>query len=373
MKIFVPREQGNERRVAITPQSVPKLIKAGFEVLIEKGAGEGSFFGDSLYEKAGATLVTEWHDADIVLKVSSLKERNGKREEDFLKSGSIVIAMLNPLGDPALIDSLAKKNVTAFAMELVPRISRAQSMDALSSQASVGGYKAVLLAANKLGKFFPMLTTAAGTITPAKVLIIGVGVAGLQAIATARRLGAVVEAFDIRPSSKQEVESLGAKFIEIKLGDTQDKGGYAKEVSEDAKKKEHEVLSQHVRQSDIVITAAQVPGRRAPVLVTEDMMVGMKEGSVILDMAAEQGGNCALTQAGKDIVHNGVTIMGPVNLPSMMPYHASEMYSKNITTLLLSMVKEGKLIIDLGDEVIKGSLVAKDGQITNEKVKGAIK
>lgn len=373
MKIFVPKEQGNEKRVAITPSSVPKLIKVGFEVFIEKGAGIGSFFNDSLYEKAGATLVPEWHDADVVLKVGTLNERSGKREEDLLKSGSVLIAMLNPLGDPALIDRLAKKNVTAFAMEMVPRISRAQSMDALSSQASVGGYKAVLLAANKLGKFFPMLTTAAGTITPAKVLVIGVGVAGLQAIATARRLGAVVEAFDIRPSSKQEVESLGAKFIEIKLENTQDAGGYAKEVSEEAKKKEHEVLAQHVRQSDIVITAAQVPGRKAPILVTEDMMAGMKDGSVILDMAAEQGGNCALTQAGKDVVHNGVTIMGPVNLPSMMPFHASEMYSKNITTLLFSMVKEGKLNVDLSDEVIKGALVSKDGQITNEKVKGAVK
>lgn len=374
MNVAVTKEiRAGECRVALVPNVVSKLVKAGLVIRVEAGAGAEAFFSDSSYKEAGAEVVSDvtslLGEADVFLKVGPPQERNGKHEVDMLREGTVLIGFLNPFGEPALVKRFATRKITAFSMELIPRISRAQSMDALSSQASVGGYKAVLLAANKIGKFFPMLTTAAGTIMPAKVLVIGVGVAGLQAIATARRLGAVVEAFDIRPQTKQEVESLGAKFIEVKLEEkTEGRGGYAKEVSEETKKKEREILANHIRQSDIVITAAQVPGKKAPLLVTEEMIAGMKEGSVIVDMAAEQGGNCALTKAGQDFVHNGVTIMGPVNLPSMMPYHASQMYSRNISNLLLSMVKEGKLSLDLNDEVIKGCLVTHQGKIVNETV-----
>ncbi len=368
MRIGVPKEGGGERRVALIPSSIPKLTKAGFEVLVENGAGKESFFPNSEYEKNGAKIATRdevWH-ADIILKVGLPTES----EIASMKDGAHIIGLLNPFQNIPLMEKFASRNITSFAMELVPRTSRAQSMDALSSQASIGGYKAILLAANKLGQFFPMLTTAAGTITPARVLVIGVGVAGLQAIATARRLGAVVEAFDIRPQTKQEVESLGAKFIEINLEEkTEAGGGYAKEVSEEAKRKEREILAQHVRSSDVVITAAQVQGRKAPVLLTEEMIRGMKEGSVIVDMAAEQGGNCALTQPGKDIVHEGVTIMGPLNIPSMMPVNASQMYARNISTFLLNMTKEGKLVVDVTDDIVKGSLVTKDGKIVNEALK----
>lgn len=373
MMVGVPREVGGERRVALIPNDVPKLLKAGLEVLVEQGAGQEAAFSDGQYEKAGAKVIGSreeiLHSSDILLKVGSLSDD----EAGLLKEHSAVIGFLNPLQNGQLMERLASRNVTSFAMELIPRISRAQSMDALSSQASVGGYKAVLLAANKIGKFFPMLTTAAGTITPARVLVIGVGVAGLQAISTARRLGAVVEAFDIRPQTKQEVESLGAKFIEIKLEEkTEGGGGYAKEVSEGAKRKEREVLAQHIRQSDVVITAAQVPGKKAPLLVTEEMIKGMKEGSIIVDMAAEQGGNCALTKPGQDFSHNGVTIMGPLNIPSMMPTHASQTYSHNVSTLLLSMVKEGKINVDMSDEITKGCLVTHNGKIVNDAVIRAI-
>jgi proton-translocating NAD(P)+ transhydrogenase subunit alpha len=369
MIVSVPKEPGSEHRVSLVPLDLRKLAKAGLNVRVESGAGKESFFTDEQYRKEGADVISGseslYKDSDILFRVNVTDES----EVDKLKENSVLIGLLNPFLNGKLIARLAEKKITSFAMELIPRISRAQGMDALSSQASISGYKAVLLAANKLGKIFPMMTTAAGTITPAKVLVIGVGVAGLQAIATAKRLGAVVEAFDIRPQTKQEVESLGAKFIEIKLGEEAEAGGgYAKEVSEDAKKKEHEVLTQHIRQSDVVITAAAVPGRKAPVLVTEEMLTGMKEGSIIVDLAAETGGNCSLTQPKKDIDHNGITIMGPVNLPSAVPVHASQMYSRNISTFLMNMVKEGKINIDLTDDITKSCLVTQEGKIVHEAV-----
>ncbi|HEY9865083.1 MAG TPA: Re/Si-specific NAD(P)(+) transhydrogenase subunit alpha, partial [Candidatus Obscuribacterales bacterium] len=320
MKIGIAKEsQVDERRVALIPDVVARLVKQGVEVWVEAGAGERACFSDGTYEQAGAKIVdqgTLWSEVDVLLKVGVLEDS----EVSQLKSGGVLITFLNPLGNPELIQKLAAQNVTAFSMELIPRTSRAQSMDALSSQANLAGYKAVLIAAAALPKYFPMLTTAAGTIRPAKVLILGAGVAGLQAIATARRLGAIVEGFDIRPEVKEQVQSLGAKFVDVSLEeDTVAEGGYAKEISEKAKERTREVLSQHVAASDVVVTTAQVPGRKAPVLVTEDMVAQMKPGSVIVDLAAEQGGNCECSEAGKDVVKHGVTIIGPINLPASMP------------------------------------------------------
>ena len=369
MKIAVPKEvKSKEHRVSLTPSTVSQLVEARMEVLVEKGAGERAFFSDEDYESAGATIVSDAEfllkEAQVILKVGTLENRGEIHEADIINAGSVVIGFLNPLGNRPLIEHLALKKVTAFSLEMIPRITRAQGMDALSSQASIAGYKAALMAANKLGKFFPMMTTAAGTMTPAKVLVIGAGVAGLQAIATARRLGAIVEGFDIRPASKVEVESLGAKFVEIKLEEeTQAAGGYAKEVSVDAKQREQEVLAEHIRNADVVITTALVPGKKAPVLITKEMVEEMKKGSVIVDVAAEQGGNCALTEADGEIVHNGITIMGPVNLPSTVPIHASQMYSKNISSLLFHITKDGKLNIDLGDEIVDKSCVTRNGII----------
>ncbi len=372
MKVVVAKEiKNNERRVSLVPTNVSKLVNASIEVFVEKGAGEGAFFSDADYEKVGATIVSDaeslWKKGDIILKVGTLEKRVQMHEVDMISEGSVVIGFLNPFGNPQLLKQLAERRITAFSMEMIPRTTRAQSMDAISSQASVSGYKASLLAANKLGQLFPMMTTAAGTMIPARVLVIGAGVAGLQAIATARRLGAVVEGFDIRPSSKEEVESLGATFIEIKFEEkTQDAEGYAKEVSEDAKRREREILLQHLKQSDVVITTALVPGKKAPLLITDDMVKDMKKGSIIVDIAAEQGGNCALTQAGKEVIHNGVTIIGADNLPSTIPVHASQMYSKNIFSLLQHITKDGKLNLDFDDDIINKSCVTHDGAIRNE-------
>lgn len=369
LKIAVPKEvKSKEHRVSLIPPTVSQLVKAGMEVLVEKGAGERAFFSDEDYENAGATIVSDAEfllkEAQVVLKVGTLENRGEVHEADIINTGSVVIGFLNPFGNRPLIEHLAQRKVTAFSMEMIPRITRAQSMDALSSQASIIGYKAALIAANKLGRFFPMMTTAAGTMAPAQVLVIGAGVVGLQAIATAKRLGATVEGFDIRSASKVEVESLGAKFVEIKLEEeTQAAGGYAKEVSVDAKRREQEVLAEHIRNSDVVITTAIVPGKKAPVLITKEMVEEMKRGSIIVDVAAEQGGNCALTEADEEIVHNGITIIGPVNLPSTMPVHASQMYSKNISSLLLHITKDGKLNIDFDDEIINKSCVTHDGII----------
>ena len=378
MKIGVPKEaQPDERRVALVPDNVARLVRTGLEVLVEAGAGDASFFPDSGYQEAGAKIVSDaatlYKEADVVVKVGPPTDRNGVDEVDLLHEGSVLIGLLNPLGDPALAQKLASRNITSFSMELIPRITRAQSMDALSSQANLAGYKAVILAANALPKFFPMLMTAAGVIPPAKVLVIGAGVAGLQAIATARRLGAVVEAFDIRPAAKEEVQSLGAKFVEVALEEeTAAEGGYAKEVSEEAKRREQEVLNEHIAASNVVITTALVPGRRAPVLVTAEAVNGMAPGSVIVDLAAEQGGNCELTEAGKDVVHNGVKIIGPVNLPSSVSVHASQLYSRNIFSLLQLLTKDNNLNLDFEDSIINATCLTHEGTIRPERVRDAL-
>ncbi|OCQ88867.1 NAD(P) transhydrogenase subunit alpha [Nostoc sp. MBR 210] len=380
MRIAVAKEiEVCERRVALNPETVARLVKQGLEVWVEKGAGERSFFSDAAYQAAGAEIISDtaqlWNQADVLLKVSPPQEReDGRSEIDLLREGSVLISFLNPLGNPVVAQQLANRKVTALSMELIPRTTRAQSMDALSSQASLAGYKSVLIAAAALPKYFPMLTTAAGTIAPAKVFIMGAGVAGLQAIATARRLGAVVEAFDIRPAVKEEVQSLGAKFVEVKLDEeTTAAGGYAKEISEASKQRTQEVLTEHVKNADVVITTAQVPGRKAPLLVTEEMVAQMKPGSVIVDLAAEQGGNCACTDPGKDIVWNGVTIIGPINLPSSMPVHASQLYSKNLTSLLQLLVnKEKALQINFTDDIVDAACITHAGEIRNQRVKDGL-
>lgn len=352
-----------ERRVALVPETVAKLAKAGNEVVVERGAGTEAAFIDSAYEQAGARIVDSAFDADLVIKV----QKPTADEVAKLRSGSILIAFLQNLIDPKYIQTLAAKGVTALSMDAIPRITRAQPMDALSSQATVAGYKAVLLAAAQLPRFFPMLTTAAGTIAPAKALVIGAGVAGLQAIATARRLGAVVEAFDTRPVVKEQVQSLGAKFLEIDLGESgAGAGGYAKELSEEAHRKEVELLAKAARENDIIITTAAIPGRKAPVLITADMVPTMRPGSVIVDLAAETGGNCELTEAGKTVMKAGVTIIGTTNLPSTMPYHSSQMYSRNIASLLALFLKDGKATLDMSDEVVKGTVITQDGAVVHE-------
>ncbi len=374
MIIGIPKEmQTGENRVALVPETAAKLVKAGHTVRVERGAGAKAHFNDSDYEKAGAVIVPSPDDvfssSEIIVKVGVPSSAEISR----LKQGSVYISFLNPLADPSLSSELAKRGVTAFSMELIPRTSRAQSMDALSSQANIGGYKAVLTATMAIGKYFPMLTTAAGTVPPAKVLVIGVGVAGLQAIATSRRLGAVVSAFDIRPEVKEQVQSLGAKFVEAKVDvDAKADGGYAKEVNEKTKRKLQEALAETVAVSDVVITTAQVPGKKAPVLVTRDMVARMKPGSVIVDMASEQGGNVEGSKPGETVISGGVSIIGPINLPSSLPVHASQLYSRNILSLLGLLVKDGKLNLDFNDDILKGACVAHGGQVVNERVKGLL-
>ncbi|BAY86745.1 NAD(P) transhydrogenase subunit alpha [Calothrix parasitica NIES-267] len=379
MRIAVAKEiEASERRVALIPDVVSKLVKQGFEVSIESGAGEKALFNDSDYEAAGATIISDtaklWGEADILLKVSPPQQReDGSAEIDLLKEGSVFIGFLNPLRDPSLIEQLAQRKVTAFSMEMIPRTTRAQSMDALSSQASIAGYKSVLIAAEALPKYFPMLTTAAGTIAPAKVFVMGAGVAGLQAIATARRLGAMVEAFDIRAAVKEEVQSLGAKFVEVKLDEeTATAGGYAKEISEESKKKTQEAVNDRVKNADVVITTAQVPGRKAPRLVTEEMIAQMKPGAVIVDLAADQGGNAAYTEPGGNVVKNGVTIIGPVNLPSSVPVHASQLYSKNLVSLMKLLAKDNALNLDFEDDIVNAACLTHSGEIRNQRVKDAL-
>jgi NAD(P) transhydrogenase subunit alpha len=370
MRIGVVRETTpGERRVALVPETVGRLAKSGNEVIVERGAGEASSFPDRMYTDAGGAIGDAW-SADLVLKVA----RPSDDELGRIREGAVLIAFLQPLTNHALVRDLARRRVTALSMDAIPRITRAQPMDALSSQATVAGYKAVLLAATALPKFFPMLTTAAGTIAPAKAFVIGAGVAGLQAIATARRLGAVVEAFDTRPVVKEQVQSLGAKFLEVDLGETgEGAGGYAKELSEEAHQREVRLLAKAVKENDIVITTAAIPGRPAPKLITAEMVRSMKPGSVIVDLAAETGGNTELTQAGKVIDVDGVRIDGTTNLPSTMPYHASQMYSRNIQSLLgLMITKEGKLNLDMNDDVIKGTVITKDGEIVHEQTRKAI-
>lgn len=369
-----------EKRVALIPVGVQTLTKAGLEVIVESGAGAAAGFTDEEYQAKGAKMVKSRTDvfsqADIVLQVRGLGANPEKGAEDvkLFKEGQIQIGFLEPLTAKKEVQTLAKGKVTSFSMELIPRITRAQSMDALSSMANLAGYKAVLIAADHLPKIFPMMTTAAGTIIAAKVFIVGVGVAGLQAIATARRLGAVVHAYDVRPAVKEQVLSLGAKFVEMDLGteDAEDKGGYAKEMGEEFYKKQREMMLKVVAESDVVITTAAVPGKKAPILVTEEMVKGMHPGSVVVDMAAERGGNCELTEAGKAIQKHGVTIVGPINLATDIPYHSSQMYSKNLTNFMAQLVKEGKLELNMEDEIIRESIVTRDGEVANPRVKEAL-
>jgi len=370
MKIGVPKETTpGERRVALVPETVSRLAKSGNTVVVERGAGEASSFPDRLYADAGATI-GDPYAAELVVKVQKPSDDELAR----LHEGTVLIAFLQPLTQHDLVRELARRRITALSMDAIPRITRAQPMDALSSQATVAGYKAVVVAAAALPKFFPMLTTAAGTIAPAKAFVIGAGVAGLQAIATARRLGAVVEAFDTRPIVKEQVQSLGAKFLEVDLGETgEGTGGYAKELSEEAHRKEVELLAKAVKENDIVITTAAIPGRPAPKLITADMVRSMRPGSVIVDLAAETGGNCELTRPGEVSVVDGVRIDGTTNLPSTMPYHASQMYSRNVASLLgLMLAKDGTLNVDMNDDVVKGTVITKDGEVVHEATKKAL-
>jgi NAD(P) transhydrogenase subunit alpha len=373
MNVGVTREtREGERRVALTPDAAGRLVKTGAAVLIERGAGAGAFFPDEAYEAAGATLTDAegvHRDADVVLKVN----RPGDSELGRLRPGSALIATLQPFTSLEAVRRLAAASVTAFAMDLIPRITRAQPMDSLSSQSNIAGYKAVLVAADRLAKFFPMLTTAAGTVTPARVFVMGAGVAGLQAIATARRLGATVEAFDTRPIVKEQVESLGARFVQVDLGTekTEGAGGYAAALGEETLRRQQELLAERIKASDVVITTALVPGRRAPVLITEAMARAMRPGSVIVDLAAEMGGNCELTEPGRTVEKHGVTIVGEVNHPSGVAVHASQLYARNITTLLAHLTKDGSLALDLNDEITKGALVTHEGRIVNDAVRAA--
>jgi len=381
MKIGVPREiVPGERRVALTPDAAAALAKLGLTVLVEAGAGSGAFFSDAAYEKAGASIVPDaavlYGQADVVLKVQKPQEHStlGQHEVDLMREGTVLVAFLHALTSPDLVRRLAARKITSFAMEGVPRISRAQRMDALSSQANIAGYKAALIAAESLAKFFPMLMTAAGTVFAAKVLVMGAGVAGLQAIATTRRLGAQVWGYDVRPVVKEQVESLGAKFLEFNLGvtDAEDKGGYAKALSADASRKQQELLAEKSKEFDVIITTALVPGRAAPRLITKETVAAMRPGSVIVDLAAEAGGNCELTEPDRVITVNGVTIHGPTNLPATVPVHASQLYARNVTELLKEFVKDGALALDFTDAVINATCVTHGGEIVNEAVKAAM-
>ena len=374
MLIGVPTEiVPGERRVALVPETVSRLLKAGANVLVQRGAGERAAYPDSAYEEAGAALAADaaevYSRADTIVKVN----RPSDEELAQIRDGATLIAFLSPLGAPQYVERLAAKRLTALSMDAIPRISRAQSMDALSSQANIGGYKAVLIAASTLPKFFPMLTTAAGTIPPAKVLVLGAGVAGLQAIATARRLGAVVSAYDTRAVVKEQVHSLGATFLEIDLGvDAQGAGGYAKELTPEQIERQRAFMVQHIGASDCVITTAAVPGRRAPLLITEEAVNAMRPGSVIVDLAAETGGNCALTQPGEVIVHHGVTIVGTTNLPATMPFDSSRLYSRNVLTLLQHLMKDGALNFDYSDEITRDTTLTHDGEITHKPTLDAL-
>ena len=366
MKVGVAKESApGETRVALVPDSARRLAGEGVEVLVEQSAGETATFADTAYEEAGAVVLATdelYGAAEVVCKV----RKPSSEELGRLREGQALVALLQPLTDPELLGELARRGVTAFSMDAIPRVTRAQPMDALSSQSTVSGYKAALLAAEHLGKFFPMLTTAAGTIPPAKVLVLGAGVAGLQAIATARRLGAVVSAFDVRPVVKEQVESLGATFLEFDVEGAEGVGGYAVALAEDQHAREQELIARHAAESDAVITTALIPGRPAPELITAEGVRGMRAGSVIVDLAAEAGGNCAATKPGETIVSDGVTIVGLTNVPATMPVHASQMYSRNVQAFLALLVKDGKLELDFEDEIVRGTCVAHGGRVMTE-------
>ncbi len=373
MLIGVPTEvAAGERRVALVPESVAKLVKNNANVLVERGAGTAAAFPDEAYETAGAALGTAadvYAKADLVVKIA----RPTAAELETMRAGQALLALLAPLGDPASVEAYAARGISALSMDAIPRTTRAQSMDVLSSQANIAGYKAVLIAAAASPRFFPMLTTAAGTIKAQKVFVIGAGVAGLQAIATAKRLGAIVSGYDTRAAVKEQVQSLGAAFVEIDLGISgEGSGGYARALTDDESRAQQRILSRYIHTVDVVITTAAVPGRRAPVLVSEDAVRGMRAGSVIVDLAAETGGNCALTKAGETVVAHGVTIVGPTNVPSTMPYDASVLYSRNAVALLGLIAKGGDLVLDMSDEIVRGTTLVKDGEIVHEPTKAAL-
>ena len=378
MIIGVPKETyPGERRVALVPMVLPVLTKAGFEVLIEGSAGLQAGYPDAQYIDKGAQIVSNraalFEKSDIVLQVLCYGSNDvtGKDDLPLLRRSQVLIGFLRPFGSREAVSEIAARGVTAFSVELMPRSTRAQSMDALSSMGTICGYKAVLIAANSHPRIFPMLTTAAGTITPARVFVIGAGVAGLQAIATARRLGAVASAYDLRPAAKEQVQSLGGRFIElpIEAKDAQDAQGYARAQDESFYGQQRELLGRVVKESEVVITAAVIPGKKSPILVTEEMVIGMAPGSVIFDLAAERGGNCELTEAGKTVIRHGVTIIGAINVASGVPYHASQMYARNVTAFLLHLVKDQKLQLNLEDEIVRETLVTSGGDVVHPRVR----
>ncbi len=378
MIIGVPKEiYPGERRVALVPAVLPTLTKAGFAVHVQAGAGLEAGYPDSQYSDKGAKIVAErralFAAADIIVQVLCYGSNDitGKQDVPLFHRDQILIGFLRPFGEAEVVQEIAHAGVTSFSVELMPRTTRAQSMDALSSMGTICGYKAVLLAATSHLRIFPMMTTAAGTITPARVFVIGAGVAGLQAIATARRLGAVISAYDLRPAAKEQVQSLGGRFVElpIEAKDAQDAQGYARAQGEDFYRRQRELLGQVVQESDVVIAAAVIPGKKSPILVTEEMVKGMAPGSVILDLAAERGGNCEITEQGKTVVKHGVTIIGAINLATGVPYHASQMYAKNITAFLTHLIKDQKLNLNLQDEIVRETLVTRGGEIVNPRVR----
>jgi NAD(P) transhydrogenase subunit alpha len=378
MIVGVPRESfPGERRVALVPAAVPNLTKAGLEVVVEAGAGIGAGYPDADYAAKGAKVVTDRTDvfraADIVVQVLCYgsNDKTGKTDVPLFRSGQVLIGFLRPLGSLETIQEIASKGVTSFSVELMPRTTRAQSMDVLSSMATICGYKAVVLAADTSPRIFPMLTTAAGTITPGRVLVIGAGVAGLQAIATARRLGAVASAYDLRPAAKEQVQSLGGRFVElpIEAKDAEDSRGYARAQDEDFYKRQRELLGKVVAESDVVISAAVIPGKKPPILVTKEMVASMAPGSVIIDLAGERGGNCELTRPGEIVIEHGVTIIGWFNLASTVPYHASQMYARNVGAFLLHLVKDGKLQLNMEDEIVRETMLTHGGEVVNARVR----
>lgn len=378
MVVGIPAETfPGERRVAAVPAVLPALVKAGLDVVVEPGAGAAAGFPDAGYADKGAALAADraqvFAAADVVLQVRALGANPdaGRADLALMRAGQVVIGLSEPLGEPAAARELAARGVTAFSMELIPRITRAQSMDALSSMATVAGYKAVLVAAETLPRMFPMMMTAAGTVTPARVFVVGAGVAGLQAIASARRLGAKVDAYDVRPAVKEQVESLGAAFVDLPLdtAGSEDAGGYAKARDEAFYARQREMMGRVVAGSDVVITTALVPGRPAPVLVTDDMVAGMAAGSVVVDLAAERGGNVEPSRPDEVVTAHGVTVLGPTNLPSTVPYHASQMYARNVSALLLHLVEGGSVAIDPDDDITAGTLVSRDGEVVHPRVR----
>jgi NAD(P) transhydrogenase subunit alpha len=378
LTVGIPRETfPGEQRVSVIPDAVGPLIKAGLKVSVESKAGEKAGIPDNAYKNKGSEIVDSRSDlfasSDIILQVRGVgaNPEAGRSDIELARPGQTIVGFFEPFTPEKSTRELTGKGVNILAMELMPRITRAQSMDALSSMATIAGYKAVLMAATHLPRMFPMFMTAAGTVAPARVFVIGAGVAGLQAIATAKRLGAVVKGYDIRPAVKEQVESLGARFVELELetDEAEDKGGYAKAMDEEFYRRQRELLTKTLAENDVVITTAAVPGKKAPILITSDMVSKMAPGSVIVDLAAERGGNCELTRPGETIVEKGVTILGPLNIPSTVPYHASQMYAKNISTFLLHLIKEGQLNLNTEDEIVRETLVSKDGQIVHPKIK----